>query len=369
MFCRLFYPRTDYTLENFDNPFGTPPPVSTGFLISPSRVSPHVPPTPPATHVHIPHVSLHPGFIGGGKANKTSGFNPSTMSNQGMMWSTTPQPYQTLAGRLAKGLKPLPPTHVRLQPNLPGPSAGSLSSNMTPHMNKRTPSNTNEYHNSTSIPVRTSVIPSVYGGIASPPVIATPTQNPVALPCLAPNPTPEQTPVLPYLCSPAPSQEQKPSMGPLIVIEAASPTIDSESEYGESDTGGETAESLPNEDKAELRSPNRAHVRRTGLVGSPQGFVRPSSTFSSASSYSVCGTETSPSLSASSIRPHESSSSSVVLSASSSGDSSVTVTPARTGSAQNQRSSRAAIGSTSILSWIPRDFDELEREGVRGATC
>ena len=77
------------------------------------------------------------------------------------------------------------------------------------------------------------------------------------------------------------SEAGRVTSSPVIVIEAASPIIDSESEYAETDLGDEAGGSSAAEGSRD--------TRRTGLIGSTHGFVPPSYTLYSVSFYSVSG--------------------------------------------------------------------------------
>ena len=179
-----------------------------------------------------------------------------------------------------------------------------------------------------------STATSVYGGLASPSALVYKRQSLDASPAMlqpSPSPRPDHTPVLPYLYSPrttstsskARKQAGGPA-GPVRVIEAASPIIDSESEYAEADLGDEAGGSS---------AAGPEDTRRTGLIGFPHGFVPPSYTFSSVSSYSVSGSGLPTTSSIFTVIPHEYSAiSDVVLPSSGSEDSSVTVKAASSSS-------------------------------------
>jgi hypothetical protein len=136
---------------------------------------------------------------------------------------------------------------------------------------------------------RTAIATSVYGDLASPRALAykkrPPYTNPV-VPYLVQTPRSVQTPVLPYLSSPAIRSEspkerrldQARGAGPVVMIEVASPTIGSESEDANSEVGEEAG--------GPFGAGGSGHTRRAGLIGSPHGYVPPSSTFSSVSPYS-----------------------------------------------------------------------------------
>ncbi|KAF8581999.1 hypothetical protein K439DRAFT_185583 [Ramaria rubella] len=274
---------------------------------------------------------------------------------------------------------PAPHRPMRFRQKPPS-SPGMLSPDMANIVNMRTrihnpvhtshTGSTKPKSNNATTDVRVSVSQSVYGGIASPRIHVPPAKNgslnpsPV-LAYLAPSPKQEYTtPVLPYLASAASSPRNE-GAAPVIVIEAASPTIDSESEYADTEAEDEAGALYVND--------GYTHARRTGLIGSPHGFVLPSATSSSSSLYSISGYVTTASSSASTIIPLESSTSSAfALSSSSSDDSSVTVKAAMTQEVRMRRpdtDSRrytACSGSGVSVSWIPRDFDELEKEGLRG---
>jgi hypothetical protein len=88
----------------------------------------------------------------------------------------------------------------------------------------------------------TAIATSVYGDLASPRALVCKKRPPYTnhvVPYLIQTPRSVQTPVLPYLSSPAirsespkeQSFDQARSAGPVVMIEVASPTIESESEY------------------------------------------------------------------------------------------------------------------------------------------
>ena len=354
-----------------------------GFITAPSRVPPHLPhtlspplinlpPRPSAIHRDVQAAqSRSIGVTISHPIAMSSQISPSRHHDQFQNQGQNEHRWEQVQRQL--------PTHVDCQPQ-PTSSPSLLSPDMA---NPTQPLSLNDRHPLPPVSLRSpvpearmSTATSVYGGLASPSALVYKRRPPDASPAMlqpSPSPRPEQTPVLPYLYSPrttstsskARKQAGGPA-GPVIVIEAASPIIDSESEYAETDLGDEAGGSSAAEGSED--------TRRTGLIGFPHGFVPPSYTFSSVSSYSVSGSGLPSSSSISTIIPHEYSAiSDVVLPSSGSDDSSVTVKAPVVNSAQatimcSQDPRGTSQPNPSIASWSrnPRDVERLDREAMRG---
>ncbi|KAF8518872.1 hypothetical protein JB92DRAFT_3141867 [Gautieria morchelliformis] len=359
---------------NFDNPFGTPPPVCAGLVTAPSRVSPHLPRTLPPQLINLPAL---PTATRGDYDYGQSGFaisHPVAIPSQ----NSTSRVQSYLQGGQPKkrweAVKDPLPAHVRCRPLAPD-SLGLLSPDMANHARTGT---WNHKHFGRNDPQhgphsdrRVSIAVSVYDGIASPGAFPTKNRSPAPIPMSSYllNPRPEQTPVLPYLASPVARSElpNEPTqgVGPVIVIEAAPPALDSVSEYAETEAGDEA--------RGLYMPDGSAHARRAGL--SPQGFVAPSPTFSSISLYSIyrSGFANSSSSTSTAI-PHESSASSVpAISSSSSGNSSVTIKDLMPNSIKetgmrNPDPEEGRHPNLSVAPWTKsrKDINKHDLEGLRG---